>query len=177
MHTLHTPRCTLEPLVAAHAPEMFRVLSDPAIYEFENAPPQSEEWLARRYSLLESRRSSDGTEQWLNWVIRLPGGPLAGYVQATVRESGMSSVAYELASHYWRQGIGSSAVSAMLEELHSFYTVHTVVAVLKAANFRSAALLRSLGFSPATEQEVSEFAADPDELVMVKASGQAPHAD
>ena len=35
----------LEPLVPAHATEMFGVLSDPAIYEFENSPPESEVWL------------------------------------------------------------------------------------------------------------------------------------
>ena len=44
LRTLSTSRCTLEPLVVKHAPEMFHVLSDPAIYEFENQPPQSEGW-------------------------------------------------------------------------------------------------------------------------------------
>ncbi|MBZ0269264.1 GNAT family N-acetyltransferase, partial [bacterium] len=65
MKTLHTPLCTLEPLTALHAPEMFPVLSDPAIYEFENEPPESEEWLERRYRFLEGRASPDGTERWL----------------------------------------------------------------------------------------------------------------
>jgi predicted MFS family arabinose efflux permease len=36
---LRTGRLVLEPQVRAHAPEMFRVLSDPAIYEHENEPP------------------------------------------------------------------------------------------------------------------------------------------
>ena len=45
----------LEPLIAAHAHEMFSVLSDPAIYGFENEAPTSEEWLARRYEQLEQR--------------------------------------------------------------------------------------------------------------------------
>lgn len=40
----------LEPQVAAHASEMFDVLSDPAIYEFENEPPPSEAWLVERYA-------------------------------------------------------------------------------------------------------------------------------
>jgi ribosomal-protein-alanine N-acetyltransferase len=161
----------LVPLVVAHAPEMFRVLSDPAIYEFENEPPVSEEWLARRYELLESRDSPDGTEQWLNWVVQLPAGDLAGYVQATVLASGTSLVAYELNSRYWRQGIGSSAVTAVLKELCSTYAVHTVVAVLKTANYRSAALLQRLGFSPASQSEAAEFRPDADERVMVKTVG------
>lgn len=56
----------LEPFVATHAAEMFQVLSDPAIYEFENSPPESVEWLERRYGRLESRCSLDGSQLWLN---------------------------------------------------------------------------------------------------------------
>lgn len=168
LKTLSTQCCTLEPLVASHAREMFSVLSDPAIYEFENGPPASEAWLARRYELLESRTSPDRSQQWLNWVVRLPTGELAGYVQATVLALGTSYVAFELNSRYWRQGIGSSAVTAMLEELGSNYAVQTFVAVLKTANHRSMALLRRLGFLPATEPQVAEFRPEPDESVMVK---------
>ena len=57
MRAVVASRCTLEPLVAAHAREMFDVLSDPAIYEFENAPPASQEWLTRRFERLEQRWS------------------------------------------------------------------------------------------------------------------------
>lgn len=84
------------------------------------------------------RRSRDGSDLWLNWVIRLPSGELAGYVQATVKGSNTSYVAYELASRFWRRGIGSCAVRAMLEELTSRHDVRTFVAVLKARNQTSA---------------------------------------
>lgn len=150
---------------------MFRVLSDPAIYEFENAPPSSEEWLANRYEKLESRESFDGTERWLNWVVQLPTGALAGHVQATVLQSGASYVAYELHSDYWRQGIGGGAVTAVLEELRSNYAVHTAAAVLKTANYRSVALLQRLGFLPASEAQIAEFQPDADERVMIKIMG------
>ena len=49
MRTLITSICTLEPQAEAHAPEMFVVLSDPAIYEFEGQPPPSVEALAAGY--------------------------------------------------------------------------------------------------------------------------------
>ena len=39
MQAIRADRLMLEPQVAAHAEEMFRVLSDPAIYEHENEPP------------------------------------------------------------------------------------------------------------------------------------------
>jgi len=176
MRTISASLCTLEPLVAAHAREMFSVLSDLAIYEFENEPPPSEAWLAERYARLERRASADGSQVWLNWVLRLPTGELAGYVQATLLRSGAALVAYELASRHWRKGIGSSAVSAMLEELQTSYGVRLFVAVLKAANYRSLALLRSLGFQPASPGQVVEFGAEPDEAVMVKPAAAAENA-
>ena len=75
--SVRTIRCdgfTLEPQTAAHAEQMFVVLNDPAIYEYEDKPPPSLEleWLRERFARLESRRSGDGRQQWLNWVIRLP---------------------------------------------------------------------------------------------------------
>lgn len=168
MRTLFTSRCTLEPQVAEHAHEMFGVLGDPAIYQFENEPPASQEWLAHRYAKLESRGSADGMQTWLNWVIRLPGGELAGYVQATVLKSGAALVVYELASRYWRQGIGRSALSSVLDELCANYEAQLYVAILKSANFRSKGLLGSLGFVPACAEQTSEFGAEADETVMVK---------
>jgi hypothetical protein len=71
METLVTRGLTLEPLLEAHAPEMFEILCDPAIYQFENQPPQSKQALAERYARLQRRHSPDGSERWLNWVVRL----------------------------------------------------------------------------------------------------------
>ena len=176
MKTLTASHCILEPLVAAHAHEMFPVLSDPAIYEFENLPPISEEWLTERYQRLESRSSGDGTERWLNWVIRLPSGKLAGFVQATVLPDQTSFVAYELNSLYWRQGIGSSAVGEVLRELQENYGVKIFVAVLKAKNYRSEGMLRKLGFVQAREEEEARYRDEPDEFVMVKAGSGAASA-
>jgi ribosomal-protein-alanine N-acetyltransferase len=176
LRALSAAICTLEPQIVAHATEMFGVLSDPAIYEFENTPPVSEAWLKERFEKLETRQSADGAQKWLNWVIRLPSGELAGFVQATVLPTSTSYIAYELASKFWRRGIGSSAVRAVLQELASEYGVCTAVAILKARNFRSHALLCRLGFvAGASEQDVL-FIAEQDEIVMVKDVGSASSA-
>ena len=169
MKTIRTDRCVLEPQVEAHAAAMFEVLSDPAIYEFERVPPPSLDRLAAGYRLRESRVSPDGSEKWLNWVVRLPTSELAGYVQATVLDSGVSYVAYEFASKHWRQGIGSASVRAMLAELAEAYAVHTFVAVLKSANFRSMGLLRHLGFKPGGIGDAEKYDAEQDEVVMLRA--------
>jgi len=148
---------------------MFLVLSDPAIYEFENAPPKSQTWLEQRFARLESRHSPNGHEQWLNWVIRLPSGELAGYVQATVTREFVAYVAYELASKFWRQRVGSIAVDAVLAELRASYGVSTFVAILKSRNFRSMAFLRHLGFAAEPPAGRTPIEHEPDELVMYKA--------
>lgn len=170
MRTIRCPPYILEPQVVAHAQDMFAVLSDPAIYEFENAPPVSVESLAKRFERLETRRSADGREQWLNWVVRLPNGRLAGYVQATVLSDQSAFVAYELNSEHWRQGIGSKAVLAVLQELQEEFHVENFFAVLKARNFRSKALLQKLGFTEAGEEQQAMHRDGPDEVVMFKAS-------
>ena len=168
MKTIIAENCVLEPLVKTHAREMFKVLSDPAIYEFENSPPQSEEWLSERYRKLETRQSLDGKQHWLNWVVRLNTRELAGYIQATVLESGLSYIAYELSSKHWRKGLGREAVSAMLDELASSYRVEIALAVLKAKNYRSHGLLLNLGFTQAFGNLIGLANPEPDEIVMVK---------
>lgn len=173
MRTIELHGLTLEPQVAAHAAEMFVVLGDPAIYEHENEPPPSEEWLRRRFTALESRRSPDGQEQWLNWVIRLPGSGLVGYVQATVRPGGEAGIAYELASAYWGRGLARRAVEGMIAELAGSYQVHGLSAVLKQGNVRSMKLLQRLGFALASPPEHAARKIGRDEYLMLRGVGAA----
>lgn len=166
MNVIEAGGIRLEPQVAAHADEMFVVLSDPAIYEFENAPPQSLECLRTRFTKLETRLSGDGKEHWLNWVIRLPGSGLIGYVQATVTAGGDAAIAYELASPYWGRGLGQQAVRAMISELQARYRVRRLFAVFKRANFRSRRLLERLGFTAGSPQQYVAQQVEPDEELM-----------
>jgi RimJ/RimL family protein N-acetyltransferase len=158
----------LEPLTAAHAEEMFEVLSDPAIYEYENAAPASLDWLRERYRRLETRCSADGTEHWLNWVIRIPSRELIGYVQATVHPDGRAAIAYELASRFWGRGLAFAAVQAMIQMLDEDYGVRTLSAVFKRPNYRSLRLLERLGFMLASSELHAELGAEADELLMVR---------
>jgi len=168
VRVLEASGLTLEPQTAAHADAMFDVLSDPAIYAFENAPPPSREWLRERFTRLESRRSVDGREQWLNWVIRLPTSELAGYVQATVKLDRSAGIAYELASAYWGRGLARSAVEAMIAELIDRYQVRRLTAVLKRDNYRSMRLLERLGFSAALPGQLALHELEPDEAMMYR---------
>ena len=159
---------TLEPQVAAHAEEMFVVFSDPAIYEFENAPPVSVEWLRERFTKLETRQSPDDTQQWLNWVIRLPASELIGYVQATVHADRRAAIAYELCSRFWGRGLARLAVQAMIDELAATYGVRALSAVLRRENVRSLRFLERLGFAPSSLAAHAQYALEPGELLMLR---------
>lgn len=173
MRVLKATGLTLEPQTVVHAPEMFAVLGDPAIYEYENEPPSSLDWLRQRFARLESRRSADGREHWLNWVIRLPSSELVGYVQATVRPDGSAAIAYVLSSAHWGRGLARAAVDAMIDELVAHYDVTVLVAVLKRANARSLRLLERMGFQPATSGQRAGLEVEPDELLMVRVARPA----
>lgn len=166
MHVIETATITLELQTAAHADEMFAVLSDPEIYRYENEPPASLEWLRARFTKLESRRSADGLEQWLNWVIRLPTSELIGYVQATVHPNGSAGIAYMLSSAYWGRGLARQAVQSMICELAEHHQVRSLSAVLKRENIRSMRLLERLGFLPASVEQHAKHQVEPGELLM-----------
>jgi RimJ/RimL family protein N-acetyltransferase len=172
MNPVNTGRLTLEPQTADHAEEMFRVLSDPAIYEYENQPPESLQWLRDRFARLESRQSADGRESWLNWVVRLGGGELIGYVQATVLEDRRALIAYVLASRVWGHGYALEAVRAMMSELDEHYGVRRFLAVFKRSNARSQRLLERLGF--AVPRAGAGYEAGPDEMAMERVGSGSP---
>ncbi len=168
MNTLAAGDLVLEPQTAAHADAMFDVLRDPAIYAFENEPPTSPEFLRARFLRLETRRSADGAQQWLNWVVRLAGGPLLGYVQATVRRDGSANIAYVFASRHWGRGYATRSVRAMVDELVQHYGVKVLDAVAVRRNERSLRVLERLGFAPADEEEQRRRGIDEHEVLWLR---------
>jgi RimJ/RimL family protein N-acetyltransferase len=137
---------TLEPQLASHAAELYAVIADPALYVFiDTTEPASEAALRERLSRLESRTSPDGTEHWLNWIVRSSAGELVGYVQATVTPDHSAEIAYVLGRAHWRKGYAYAACTAMIDELRKSYGVTRLTATLDPANTASLALLRKLG--------------------------------
>ena len=170
MRVLVAGPLVLEPQVAGHAEAMFEVLRDPALYAFEGEPPASLDAVRERLRRLESRRSPDGTEQWLNWVLRpAPRDAPVGFVQATVRGDVRAAIAYVLAPSHWGRGLASRAVETMLAELAAAHGVRCATAVLKTANLRSMRLLQRLQFTPASAALRDQLALDADESAMERA--------
>jgi ribosomal-protein-alanine N-acetyltransferase len=142
-----TERLRLEPLCELHAAELFTILSEPRMYRFvPQDPPVSLAILARRFALLETRRSPDGTEAWLNWVLRSkPDGVCLGSVQVTVRRDGRAQLAYDLGVPYWGQGFATEACRCVIKALFED-GIAEVWAELDTRNEASQRLLERLGF-------------------------------
>jgi ribosomal-protein-alanine N-acetyltransferase len=173
MQTIITPALTLEPLLASHAEEMFALLSDDEIYRYlDYAAPASADYLRSVYQRLESRRSPDAREAWLNWVIRPLDQPLAGYVQATVEPDRSAYVAYVLGSRYWGHGYAHRAVQAMLDHLVSAYSVDRFLATVEADNQRSIRLLERLEFHPIATHELDGHQLSTTERMFMRSGHQ-----
>ena len=174
MRILRTDDLVLEPQVAAHAPEMFELLSDPVLSEYlDSPPPPNVGWLTERFAKLETRLSGDGREHWLNWVVRAPvqgqvgrapGRGLVGFVQATVCPDGSANVAYVLGRGFWGHGWATQATAAMLRELADHYAVRRAFATVDKRNLRSIRLLERLAFSLAPDLHQEHGAAEGDWL-------------
>jgi RimJ/RimL family protein N-acetyltransferase len=144
------PIVTLEPRTMAHAEELFPVLAEPALYEFiDESPPESVAALRQKLARSETRRSPDGSEHWLNWVVRDESRKIAGYVQATVAANLETNVAYAIGSAFWGRGIASEAVARMLELVSAEHAVKQFFVVADRRNVKSIRLAERLGFAEA----------------------------
>jgi len=146
---LYTTRLALEPLAHRHARATFPDWGEPDLYRFiPQEPPESLSVLSERFRRLESRRSPDGQQVWLNWMIRLKSeGRYAGLVEISEDELGTASLAYFVFKPFWRRGIATEACLRIIEYLRDERGIHKVVAELDTRNIASIQLLTKLSFS------------------------------
>jgi RimJ/RimL family protein N-acetyltransferase len=145
---LRSERLDLLPIRRGHARAMIALLRDPALHRFTGElPPADEASLARQYAFWESRRSPDGSELWLNWVVRLrEKDELIGHVQASVAAD-HAYLAWTIGSAWQRRGYAteaSAAVVALLRELG----VRELRASIHPAHAASIRVAERLGLSP-----------------------------
>lgn len=177
---LQTGELVLEPIVAAHADGLFPLLVDPLLYRYlDQPPPPSAEDLRRGYRQLESRRSPDGREAWLNWAVLHPQRGLLGFVQATVIDDAQSWIAYVLGRAHWGQGFATRAVREMVTWLGHERQVRRLLACVHEDNRASCALVARLGFVPADAQGARRLDVVPPDRLYVATTGTvlAPEAD
>ena len=152
---LETDRLTLEPLRVEHAVEMAAALDDVALHRFTGGEPATPDALRSRYRRLAAGRSPDGSQGWLNWVLRRRDtGAVAGTVQATTYRTGaglVADVAWVVATPEQGQGFATEAALAMTGWLRE-QGVRTLVAHVHPDHDASIGVARRLGLRATDEQ-------------------------
>ena len=117
------PRWELEPLRVAHAEEMAIVLADPALYTFTGGAPLGTDDLRELYRRQVRGWSADGSERWLNWVLRRrQDGRAVGYLQATItaRPGGVTAeVAWVIGTEHQGRGYATEAARVLVDWLRA----------------------------------------------------------
>ena len=153
----------------AHAGELFPVLAEAALYEFiDEEPPKSIEALRQKLARSESRTSPDGSEHWLNWVVRDEARKVAGYVQATVAANLEANVAYAIGSAFGGRGIATEAVAQMLRIVSTDFGVNRFFIVAERKNTKSIRLAERLGFTEALPEAAPRRAIAPTDILLLK---------
>jgi len=137
------------------------VLSDPTLYWFMGGAPPGLEELQRRYALLAARRSPDGEERWLNWVIRdRHTGKALGTLQATVRAGEsppVALIAWVLGTENHGRGYASESARAMLTFL-GHMGVSEITAYIHPGHTASNRVAAAIGMEPTKTWENGERA-------------------
>lgn len=145
---LATARLALEPVRQSHAPLVYALWQDDAIYRFvpEDAPA-SLEALTARFARLETRESAAGDQAWLQWMIRrLDDDVYVGRAEATLVEGDRAFIAWMFASAHWGRGYARETMQRVIERLVADCGVRTIEVEIDARNTRSIALAAALGF-------------------------------
>ena len=166
MSFIESATLRLEPLVAAHADEMFAPMSAAAIYAYiPEQPPVSVSALRQRYQQLERGHSASGRERWLNWIVRLGSGQCAGYVQATIHPASTADFAFVFAPEHWGRGVAFEACRAAIPSLASDFGVRALFATVDPRNLRSISLVQRLGFEEALAEDYPHGEVEPGDRV------------
>ncbi len=156
---LRGSRITLEPLREADADEMAPLLDDPRLHDFIGGRPATAQQLRQRYRRQVVGHSPDGTQRWLNWIVRRTVDRAAvGTVQATITGDAnhrAADVAWVIATAYQGHGFAKEAARVMVAWLRE-QEVTAFVAHIHPDHAASAAIARSLGLVPTSTIEDGE---------------------
>jgi RimJ/RimL family protein N-acetyltransferase len=103
----------LENLNEHHAEEMYFLLNDVSLYQYIGGNPiGSLEHFKDRYKRLSIGHSNDGSEEWINWIIRIK-GQCVGYVQATIKDD-IAYIAWMIGKRYQNKGYARAATRELI---------------------------------------------------------------
>ena len=145
---LTTRRLLLRQIQLTDAEDLFATFADEEVMEFYGHLPHKSVEDSR--ALIRQQHNWYAQREGIRWGITLKGedkviGSCGFYLfdlEACHAETG-----YELNRAYWRQGIVSEAMTAILSYAFNELDLHRIEAVVDDVNERSKGLLRKLGFT------------------------------
>ncbi len=145
--TLMTRRLRIRPLEVADAEALFVLKSDPSVTACYGQDPhpsveRTREWVSRNVE--EQQRG-----EVLHWVLELrdEGEIIGACCLWNFNDSRTcAEIGYELRPEFWRQGLMTEALSAIIDHAFGSLRFHRLEAVPLASNRASIGLLLKLGF-------------------------------
>lgn len=143
---LNTERLELESVSEDHSNELFELLSDEKLHTYLPSTPPTLEQQKTRCLMWSKRQSPDKSELWLNWVAREKSSKkIIAHIQAGLKDNGIASVAYVVASNYQRKGFAYEAMRALFFYLRDDLGASEVKIWSDTRNLASHALAKKLG--------------------------------
>ena len=148
---LTTNRLVLRQFRSSDVGDVFMIFADPRVTRFHNVETmtslnQADELVARRISLFQNN--------WgIRWAITLLSGPdqVIGSCGFNLphRDFRLAEVGFELYPEYWRQGLMSEALRAVIDYAYSdryIIEINRIQAMTSLDNLASINLLQKFGF-------------------------------
>jgi ribosomal-protein-alanine N-acetyltransferase len=136
----------LRALTRSDAAGWHRILDDPRVNQYTSTPEMS---VAEVEGLIASLAEGFRTKTRVRWAITEGGdGPIVGDIGYNVffDRDQRADVGYHVAPDYWRRGVMTEALAAVLDYGFTVLDLNKVEAGVNVNNERSAGLLRKLGF-------------------------------
>lgn len=143
---LETERLLLREMKPEDAEALYRVLSDEEVMRYYDSLPFTN--IAESYQTIERHRQRFEQEEAIRWGITLKGENIVigncGFFWEM--RNYLAELAYVLARAYWRQGIMTEALQALLQFGFATKNLHRIEAEVVVDNIASARTLQKLGF-------------------------------
>ena len=143
---IETERLLLRQAIQEDTEDILAIFSDPNVTKFHDLDTFTN--LDQARGVIERRAKGFESNRGIRWGITLkPQDKLIGSCGFTWdREASAAEVGYELASQFWRQGIMSEALRAILNYGFEIEGMQFVIAEIMLENEASRRLLKKLGF-------------------------------
>ncbi|WP_342505780.1 GNAT family N-acetyltransferase [Sporosarcina sp. FSL K6-2383] len=145
--TLLTTRLRLTEAQVEHAPAIFEILSNPEVVRYYGMDPFQE--LAQAENIVQHFKNNFDIKKGMRWaIINNQSNRFVGTIGLNNLAIGMkkAEVGFEIHPDFWRSGITSEALQAVLDYAFEELDLQRIGAVTFPANEASIGLLKKQGF-------------------------------